>query len=110
MNNDFRGNATFTHYKKSIVNHNEVWERKPYENIMWQEEQVVNPSTGFVNSSQVNIYLPFLSYDFQKEDIIVRGIIEDENPNNIKNKYTITSVIPCDYGSENMQHTEIIAK
>ena len=101
-------NSAMTHYSKSVANHSETWNKKTYDNVMWQERKVVNPSTGFVENNEVHIYIPDLTYDIKKEDIVVRGICNYETPVSIKDKYTITSVMSCDYGS--LQHTELIGK
>ena len=101
-------NTAMTHYSRSIVNHAETWSKTTYNAVMWQVRKVVNPSTGFVENNEVRVYIPELTYNFKQEDIIVKGICEDETPVNIKDKFTITAVIPCDYGS--LQHTELIGQ
>ena len=99
-------NSSMTHYSKSIVNHVETWSKTTYNDVMWQVREVVNPSTGFVERNEVRVYIPQLTYNFKKEDVIVRGICQDTTPDAIKDKFTITMVMPCDYG--NLQHTELI--
>lgn len=101
-------NSPMTHYSKSVVDHSELWSKTIYSDVMWQVKKIVSPSTGYVENSQVNVYIPVLTYDIKKEDIIVKGIREEGTPENIKDKFTVTAVIPCDYG--NLQHTELIGK
>lgn len=103
-------NASMTHFHKDIINHKEVWKSKYYEKVMWQQQNVINPSTGFVEATEVNVYIPQLAYDIKNEDIIVRGKTESMDPSNIKNKFVVTSAIHCDFGSERMQHTELVGR
>lgn len=101
-------NSAMTHYSKSIVNHAETWSKTIYNDVMWQVRKVVSPSTGFVENDEVHVYIPTLTYNIKKEDIIVRGIREENTPDYINDKFTITMVMPCDYG--NLQHTELIGQ
>lgn len=104
-------NKSMTYFHKSIVNHEETWAKYFISNVMWQEEIIVNPETGFHDISEVNVYIPAIINNISKEDVIVEGETQATTPSNITSKYyTITSVIPCNYGSEEMQHTEIIGK
>lgn len=104
-------NKSMTLFHKTIVNHEEVWNKTFIDGVMWQEKTSVNQATGYSDISEVNVYVPYLIYNVKNEDVIVAGETEATNPTNIKTRYyTITSVSLCDYGSEEMQHTEIIGK
>lgn len=104
-------NAKMTHYSKSIVNHEEVWAKNTFEGVMWQDKVSVAPDTGYRDISEVNVYIPVLANYIKNEDIIVKGIQSAKNPSELNTRYyTITSVINCDYGSLNMQHTELVGR
>lgn len=104
-------NKSMTCFHKSIANHEETWTKVFIENVMWQEEIIVNPETGFHDISEVSVYIPILIDNISKEDVIVEGETQAITPSGINSKYyTITSVTQCNYGSEEMQHTEIIGK
>lgn len=103
-------NTKMTHYHKEIKNHEEVWTKYIYDAVMWQQKNVVSPETGFVSAKEVNVFIPILTYDIKEEDVIVKGIVEDEEPSKITEKFTVTSAIPCDFGSKAMQHTELVGR
>jgi len=104
-------NKSMTLFHKGIINHEEVWTKIYIDGVMWQEKTSVNQSTGYTDVSEVNIYVPFLIYNVKNEDVIVAGETTAEKPSEIGTKYyTITSVSLCDYGSDQMQHTEIVGK
>lgn len=99
-------NSAMTHYTRHIVNHAETWQKTIYNEVMWQDKKIVNPETGFVEKNEVHVYIPTLTYNIKKEDVIVRGIREENTPEFINDKFTITMVMNCDYG--HLQHTELI--
>ena len=102
-------NTSMTHYKKNIIDHEEKWTRNVFTEVMWQEKNVVNPSTGFVEANEVNVYIPTLEKGIEVGDIIIKGNVETETPTLYsEKKFTVTSAIPCDYGTKAMQHTEIV--
>ena len=104
-------NKSMTLFHKGIVNHEQTWTKTFIDGVMWQEKTRVNPTTGYSDVSEVNVYVPFLIYNVKNEDVIVAGETNAEKPSDIKEGiYTITSVSLCDYGSEEMQHTEIVGK
>ena len=104
-------NTAITIYHKVIQNHQEIWLKKVIYEAMWQEKNVVSPETGYVEASEVNIYIPTLENNINNEDVVVKGIQTVSSPDELKDKYyTITNVINCDYGSLYMQHTELVGK
>lgn len=103
-------NAKMTYFHKTIQNHEEVWLKGFVDGVMWQEKVSVNPDTGYREVSEVNVYIPTLLDDINKEDIIVKGETDAISPYTLSKYYTVTSVINCDYGSREMQHTELVGK
>lgn len=102
---------SMTLFHKTIINHQEEWAKTFIDGIMWQEKTSVNPNTGYSEISEVDVYVPFLIYNVKNEDVIVKGKVEETKPSEIKQRYyTITSIDLCDYGSEEMQHTEIVGR
>lgn len=112
-------------YKKSYI-HNVHWEDRKGANIM---------QSGLVSSDSSTVFIPFSSVPeyvkpkefiekvqgitLQVEDIIVKGLIEENLENEIsiktlESKYddvrVITTVDTKDFGSEHMQHWEVGAK
>ena len=87
-------NTSMTHYKKNIIDHEERWTRNVFTEVMWQEK---------------NVYIPTLEKGIEVGDIIIKGNVETETPTLYsEKKFTVTSAIPCDYGTKAMQHTEIV--
>lgn len=108
-------NTAMTHFHKAVINHEETWTKFVYDGtdlpeVMWQERTIVSPSTGFVEANEVNVYIPVLVDNIETEDIILKGTTEETNPENLTNYYTVTTSTPCDYGSEFMQHTEVVGR
>lgn len=104
-------NSSITLFHKKIINHQEEWQKIFIDGVMWQEKTSVNQATGYSDISEVNVYIPFLIYDVKNEDVIVAGETNATKPTEIKERYyTVTSVNLCNYGSEEMQHTELVGK
>ena len=104
-------NVSMTLFHKVIINHEEVWQKIYIDGVMWQEKTSVNQNTGYSDVSEVNVYVPYLICNIKNEDVIVAGGTNATKPSEIKRKYyTVTSVDLCNYGSEEMQHTEIVGK
>lgn len=124
-------NTDMTIFNKYIENRETKYKKSYIYGVHWEDNQGANIlQSGLVSADTSIIYIPFSSipnyqrpkeFDgtgitLQTEDIVVKGIIEEEFTTvaNLEKKHdfvrTITTVDTRDYGSPNMQHWEVGAK
>ncbi len=85
---------------------NEAYEKIGVYPCMWQEtESFEVKEYGVGNADIAIIFIPGISADVQKEDYIFKGEITGEI--DVSKALTVMSVTRCDYGSADMQHTEL---
>lgn len=124
-------NADVTIYNKYIENRETKYKKSFIKNVHWEDTEGFNILKSGLNSADKSkIYIPFEScenykspkefkknkegFTIQSEDIIVKGLIDDIDVDNLEKNYDyvrlITTVDIRDYGSENMRHFEVGAK
>lgn len=120
-------------FNKYVDNNKNIIFKKHYiKNAFWDDIKTVKQTLGYDKDNKVKIYVPKSKNDFSnyvkpkqfngknwtinEGDFIVRGIVEENEVENIKslNKYndvfTIMSIDDKDFGSYKMRHFEIIGK
>lgn len=125
-------NCDVTIYNKIVINRETKYIKSHIYKVFWEDTKGVNSLTmGLNNADSSKIFIPFSSckeyvkpkefkrnkagMTLQTEDIIVKGIIEEEI-NSIKDLANyddvrvITTVDTADYGSEDMRHWKVGAK
>ena len=126
-------NTKMTIYNKYIepFTHNKVYKKHIIDNVFWDDARGINRNTGYENSDEVNIYIPFdkndltdykepkqysgIGWTLENGDFILKGECELKEINGIKDLsgyevFEITLVDVKDFGSSNMQHFEIRGK
>lgn len=95
------------------------WDRYPIQNVMWQGGNGANINKGYDKANDISVWIPYDQNEnldtipFAIGDIIVQGIIEDKitkQSDLMVDNYNITTHIPNNYGSSDMQHIFIGAK
>lgn len=124
-------NCDVTIFNKYVENRETKYKKSFIHNVHWEDSEGFNIlKSGLQSADKSKIYIPFYSckdykkpkefrknkegFTLQAEDIIVKGIIEDEYTKDLEKNYDyvrlITSVDVRDYGSESMRHFEVGAK
>lgn len=114
-------NSSMTLYHKRLNEQTRIdeWDIYPIENVMWQGGEGASINKGYKKTNNISIWIPYDQNNnldtipFAIGDIIVKGTVEDtitkQSDLKVKN-YNITTYIPNDYGSLDMQHVFIGAK
>lgn len=127
-------NADLTIFNRYIENRETKYQKSHIYDVHWEDNQGANIlQSGLVSADRSTIYIPFDSckdyvtpsefkinhngkITFQPEDVIVKGIIDDEftTIKDFEKKYDfvrmVTTVDTRDYGSQRMRHWEVGAK
>lgn len=128
-----RTNTDITIFNRYIENRDTKYKKAYILNVHWEDSKGVNViNSGLITADATKIYIPFSSISnyvkpsefkqtktgitLQAEDIVVKGIVEDEftTVKALEEKHddvrVITSVDTRDFGSKRMQHWEVGAK
>ena len=114
-------NSSMTLYHKRLNKQTRIdeWDRYLIENVMWQDGKGASINKGYDKANDISVWIP---YDKNNEldkvpisigDIIVQGTIKDKitkQSDLTVDNYNITTYIPNNYGSSDMQHIFIGAK
>lgn len=126
-------NCDITVYNKYIENRETKYKKSYIKNVHWEDTEGFNIlQSGLTSADKSKIYIPFYScgeyvtpiefrktqegFTLQSEDIIVKGLIDDEftTVKNLEKNHDyvrlITTVDVRDYGSKDLQHFEVGAK
>lgn len=127
-------NCNITIYNKYIENREVKYQKSYIYGVHWEDSEGVNVlSSGIESGDTATIFIPFYNgenylkpksfyrnrldnFTLQHEDIIVKGIIEDdfvsvkELEKTFDDVRMITKVDTLDFGSKNMRHWEVGAK
>jgi hypothetical protein len=113
-----RTNADLTWYSK--VPHTETYIRTQIRRVAWEDRRAAMSAKGFnMEADEVVVFVPMArgQFTFKAEDVIVRGLVEDEiSPGftitQLKAKYpgnvaTVRDIGKMDLGSLNMRHWQL---
>lgn len=123
-------NCDVTIYNKYTENRETKYKKSYIKNVHWEDRKGTNViQSGLETADQSIVYIPFASgeayqkpkdfkknlkgFTLQAEDILVKGLIEDEftTIKNLEKAYddvrVITKVDTRDYGSFDLQHWEV---
>lgn len=133
-------NCDITIFNRYVENRENKFKKAIIKNVHWEDSKGANIlQSGLQSIDESVIYIPFSSVPdyikpskfkemiflgtlqgvtIQEEDIIVKGIIEEDehfrSVKDLENKYddvrVVTSVDTMDYGSPSLQHWEVGAK
>ena len=114
-------NSSMTLYHKRLNKKTRIdeWDRYKIDNVMWQGGEGASINKGYDKANDISIWIPYDQNEnldtipFAIGDIIVQGIVKDEitKQSDLKvDNFNITSCIPNNYGSLDMQHIFIGAK
>lgn len=123
-------NAVVTLYLYSKTDKKDTYARRPVEEVFWDEvEGATVLKTGQKNTASVLLVIPLESLDAPVaftpgKDLVVYGLVDDEIDSTdekalseslagLKARYQYRTIMTADaklYGSESMQHYELMCK
>lgn len=91
------------------------WVKHVIKGVYWQSSEGQSQSSTHMNESDtalIIIHASKISYYPKHDDIIVKGLVEDNNITEVQklpNSHTVMSVADFLYGSKAVQHIEVTA-
>lgn len=114
-----RTNTSLTRFKRTIVNHEEVWTRVVIPAAFWMKKSKYSVTeNGLIRADNTTLFIPFSEADEAPAigDLIVKGKVEQEitdrfSVKDLKEAYpdsmSVRAVDPKDFGSEHMRHWQV---